>query len=61
MQLICSQLPRICWPPISCAKYAITLDRSKQKKAIKELVKAGKVPKELDLKVDLKKVNWPVG
>ncbi len=34
---------------------------SKQKKAVKDLIKAGKVPKELELKVDLKKVNWPVG
>ncbi|KXZ55645.1 hypothetical protein GPECTOR_2g1195 [Gonium pectorale] len=32
----------------------------KQKKTLKDLIKSGKVPKELELKVDLKKVNWPV-
>ncbi|PNH04601.1 Serine/arginine repetitive matrix protein 1 [Tetrabaena socialis] len=32
----------------------------KAKKNLKDLIKAGKVPKELELKVDLKKVNWPV-
>ncbi len=34
--------------------------RSKQKKVLKQLEKDGRLPKELDLKVDLKKVNWPV-
>lgn len=37
-----------------------TAARSKQKKLLKQLDKDGRLPKELSLKVDLKKVNWPV-
>ena len=32
----------------------------KLKKVLKDLDAKGKLPKELSLKVDLKKVNWPV-
>lgn len=39
---------------------ALFCSPSKQKKIMKQLMKDGRLPKELDLKVDLKKVDWPV-